>query len=152
MTREDDRRITRRDQLKRDRIGFCIRSYAWLAQWPIRALCIHIANLYVCIREGMLVDQVMSAWDRTTGRRELKARERGKRKNRGIKARKKGREKERERKRTFPSISIWRCVESLRQAFRPIFLYFFFYLMYIHDRVSHDDIGLWDWIIHTKHN
>lgn len=41
---------------------------------------------------------------------------------------------------------------SARHFGRSFFiLFFFFYLIYIHDRVSHDDIGLWDWITHIRH-
>lgn len=103
----------------------------------------------------MLVDQVMFAGiNRTTGQEELEAW--GKRKAQKVEAWKRGREAERkrERERTFPSISIWRCVERPPpgiSADLSLFYFIFFYLMYIHDRVSHDDIGLWDWITHIRH-
>lgn len=80
----------------------------------------------------------------------LEERGRRKKKNRRMKARKKGREKERK------GLSLWLAFDDASRASaghfgRPLFIYFFFYLIYIHDRVSHDDIGLWDWITHIRH-
>lgn len=60
-----------------------------------------------------------------------------------MKARKKGREREREKK----GLSLRLAFDDASRASaghfgRSFFIFFFFYLMYIHDRVSHDDIGL----------
>lgn len=61
--------------------------------------------------------------------------------SRGMKARKKGREREREREK---GLSLRLAFDDASRASAGHFgrSLFFFYLMYIHDRVSHDDIGL----------
>lgn len=65
--------------------------------------------------------------------------------SRGMKARKKGREQEREsEKEREKGLSLRLAFDDASRASAGHFgrSLFFFYLMYIHDRVSHDDIGL----------
>lgn len=105
LTREDDKR----DQLKKEELSlYQVLRVTRTVTCPW-VLYIHIANLYVCVREGTFVDQVVSARvNRTTGRGELEALEERGRRNKP-RYEKRGRKVERKRereKRTFPSISI----------------------------------------------
>lgn len=108
MTRENDRRITKRDQFKKEPafvLGLTRDLHSVLSAGSVytyyRFICI-CTRRHAC---GPSDVRVYKPNDRTGGGARSLRKEEGA-KGRGMKARKRGREKERERERTFPSISI----------------------------------------------